>query len=354
MPQGIHVKAKPCCSGARRALSAETTWFTLFPLSVIGALAAAGFLCGKEALQPLETVPWLLALVAVGLPHGAADLTLLRKTHGDTIARRFFGIYVGGMFAVLTSLVLAPVLTLAGFLLVSLWHFGHAEEPWADGSASLPMQICAGLARGGLVVGMALAASPAATAEVANEMLHLLAPIRTLLALPATAPAALLPKEIRALGLELLALSVCGWVGELAVNLTRPSGLRLQRSLNDLGTFSLIGALCYTTPPLLAVGVFFLAWHAWRQTRIVFRELHPNSQQTHPLTQAVVVHLAAIPLLIPAWLMLAAAWWFLSADHSLRDAALLSLLVYLVVTPSHEVLCSFWREPPAAASPGVS
>lgn len=354
MPQGIHANAKPCCSGARRALSTETTWFTLNPLSVIGVLAAAGFLCGKEALHPLETVPWLLALVAVGLPHGAADLTLLRHAHGDVIARRFFGIYVGGMVAVLISLVLAPALTLAGFLLVSLWHFGHAESATTGAAGSLPMRICASLARGGLVVGMALAASPAATAEVANEMLHLLAPMRTLLALPATAPAAVLPQDVRVFGLGLLAMSACGWVGELVVDLTRSSRLRLQRSLNDLGTFSLIGGLCYTTPPLLAVGVFFLAWHAWRQTRVVFRELHPNAQQTHPLIQVAMVHLAALPLLIPAWFMLMAAWWFLSADHSLRDAAILSLLVYLVVTPSHEVLCSFWREPPPAASPGVS
>ena len=66
MPHGIHDKAKPCRRGAWRALSTETTWFTLIPLSVIGVLAAAGFLCGKEALHPLETVPWLLALVVGG------------------------------------------------------------------------------------------------------------------------------------------------------------------------------------------------------------------------------------------------------------------------------------------------
>jgi Brp/Blh family beta-carotene 15,15'-monooxygenase len=354
MPQGIHASAKPCCSDAWRALSTETTWFTLIPLSVIGALTAAGFLCGKETLHFLETVPWLLALVAVGLPHGAADLTLLRNTHGDTIARRFFGIYVGGMIAVLASLVLVPVLTLAGFLLASLWHFGHAEATPAGTAGSLPMRICASLARGGLVVGMALAASPEATAAVANELLQLLAPVRTLLALLPTTPAALLPKDISVFGLGLLAMSACGWVGELAFDLTPPSRLRLQRSLKDFGTFTLIGALCYTTPPLLAVGVFFLAWHAWRQTQIVYTLLRPGTQRTHPLTQAAVVHLAAIPLLLPAWLMLSAAWWFSSANHSIRDAAILSLLVYLVVTPSPELLCLFWREPPAAASPGVS
>jgi hypothetical protein len=54
--------------------------------------------------------------------------------------------------------------------------------------------------------------------------------------------------------------------------------------------------------------------------------------------RVAAVHLAALPLLIPTWIVLAAAWWFVSASHASRDLAILSLAVYLVVTPAHEAL----------------
>jgi hypothetical protein len=62
------------------------------------------------------------------------------------------------------------------------------------------------------------------------------------------------------------------------------------------------------------------------------------------LWRAVVrLHAAALPLLVPTWAVILAAWWWLSPGHSARDLALLSLAVYLVVTPSHDLLVDLVR-----------
>ena len=53
-----------------------------------------------------------------------------------------------------------------------------------------------------------------------------------------------------------------------------------------------------------------------------------------------------MPLLLPTWILLGVAWWSLSSTAHFRDLALLSLLVYLVVTPAHEVLCEWLSTQP--------
>jgi len=67
----------------------------------------------------------------------------------------------------------------------------------------------------------------------------------------------------------------------------------------------------------------------------------PAGDLTTLLRGVAAVHIAALPLLIPTWAALGAGWWLLSPSHSPRDLAVLSLAVYLVVTPSHEALVDF-------------
>ena len=67
------------------------------------------------------------------------------------------------------------------------------------------------------------------------------------------------------------------------------------------------------------------------------------------LRQVISVHKAALPLLLPTWILLGVAWWSLSNPAQFRDLALLSLLVYLVVTPAHEVLYEWLSMQPETA-----
>ena len=118
------------------------------------------------------------------------------------------------------------------------------------------------------------------------------------------------------------------------------------------------GLLGATADPLFSVGLYFLCWHAWREMRPLTAVLaNPAGDATADrrvessppagvggfLRAVAAVHVAALPLLIPTWAALGAAWWLLSPDHSARDLAVLSLAVYLVVTPSHEALVTFLR-----------
>ena len=75
----------------------------------------------------------------------------------------------------------------------------------------------------------------------------------------------------------------------------------------------------------------------------------PPDLEIHPLRQVISVHKAAIPLLLPTWILLGVTWWSLSGATDLRNLALLSLLVYLVVTPAHEVLYEWLSTQPETA-----
>jgi hypothetical protein len=57
----------------------------------------------------------------------------------------------------------------------------------------------------------------------------------------------------------------------------------------------------------------------------------------------VHIHRAALPLLVPAWVAIGAAWWLWSPDHSPRSLAIASIAAYLVVMPAHEFLGDLLR-----------
>ena len=81
----------------------------------------------------------------------------------------------------------------------------------------------------------------------------------------------------------------------------------------------------------------------------ISKHLASPSAEIHPVRQVLIVHKAAMPLLIPTWILLGGAWWWLSDTANFRDLALLSLLVYLIVTPAHEVLCEWLSSEPETA-----
>lgn len=314
-------------------------WFTRVPQAVIGGVVAACCCClPAEAMAAFEPIPWLIALVVIGLPHGAADLAVLRHQRSAASAYGLFALALLGMAAVLACLLVAPAVTMAGFLVISIWHFGHAEMT-ASPSPSPATCVRGAIARGGLVLGLPLLAWPEATLTVADNVLALIAPIRLSLGLSPAGDLIMPPARLAAVGGGLSALAALGWLLEM-VDAIRDTGdkTRLQHALADLAGWGLIGLLCLTAPPLLAVGVFFLCWHAWRQLPSVAEHLS-GTAAVHSLASVLLrVHVAALPLLMPVWLATGTAWWLLSADHSWRDLALTSLVVYLVVTPSHEML----------------
>ena len=325
--------------------------------AVIGSLIVVGFclltgLCfGSAALKPFEMVPWLVSLGFVGLPHGAADLAVLRARLGGKSTARFFAVYTLGLAAMTVLLVVCPQVAMALFLLFSLWHFGHADTT-APGTVDFwGPAVARSLFRSGMILGCPLAFWSESVCALVSDASRLLAPVRMLFGLPGLLAHPVTIGQVQVIGLMILALSglaglICFVFFCLYAN---PGGSRRGAYLNGMA-WMLVAGMSLVAPPLLSVGVMFLVWHAGQQIPLIAVQL--GAGKSAPLVQQLlVVHRAALPLLIPVWLALGLAWYWLSAAHSLYDLTLLSILMYLVVTPSHELLC-VWQEWTHSARPG--
>jgi Brp/Blh family beta-carotene 15,15'-monooxygenase len=188
------------------------------------------------------------------------------------------------------------------------------------------------------VLGVPLLAWPTETSDVAMQLVSLVGGDRI-----AAATGWFTPGAIRVAGIVLLAAAVAALAAEMLATRHTPGAIR--RSRETLVDMSVIALLGIATDPLFSVGVYFLAWHAWRHLWLL-SPLVAGVRPSDPasLFKAVVrLHLAALPLLLPTWGAVLTGWWWLSPDHSARDLAILSLGVYLVVTPSHDLLIDFLR-----------
>lgn len=131
--------------------------------SVVGPALVILVLAGS-ALLPMPA-PWLAALVAVivlGIPHGALDGEIARDVLRPQLGRGWFLAfavpYLALAAAVLLAWRIAPATTLAVFLAASVWHFG------AEDSAGGPA--IESLARGGLPIAVPVLVHPQATAAI--------------------------------------------------------------------------------------------------------------------------------------------------------------------------------------------
>lgn len=322
--------------------------FRVAPLAVLVTAAAAALLFGPAWSARMAAVPWLVALACVGLPHGAADLAVSQRLCGWSATLRLFAVYTALMAAVMLALVLAPRPTVVLFAALSIWHFGlsHAEGQSPPPPASWPWQTLAAVARGASVLGVPLAVWPAETAAVVTDLIRLVGWAESAQP-PAFAPAAIRMAGICLTLTAMLALATEAWA-------SRHTPGALKRSGDTLLDLMIIGLLGASANPLFSIGLYFLCWHAWREMRPlmaviaqpagVFVKSQPaggdqaTTEQTTLVRKVAAVHVAALPLLIPTWAALAAGWWILSPSHSMLDLAVLSLAVYLVVTPAHEAL----------------
>ncbi len=144
---------------------------TLILLSVI-TLAVGGF---PEFMAPW---PFLIAIFAVGLPHGASDFVMSRRLDGTSVSETFFrfGWYVAVMTCVLASLAIAPLFVIGAFGLLSAWHFGRADAEDLDdispvlSDRSIPKAVWA-LSRGFLVVRLPFVCSFEISLSILNMLL---------------------------------------------------------------------------------------------------------------------------------------------------------------------------------------
>jgi Brp/Blh family beta-carotene 15,15'-monooxygenase len=316
----------------------EALAFRIVPLVAFAALAIASLATGPAWSAAAAPWPWLVSLVIVGLPHGAADLAVTRRLCGRTAAvvGPCSG-YVALMLLAGGAFALAPVPALLAFVALSGWHFGAAH---ADAQTPSPARrpgtlALAAVARGAPVLGIPLVAHPEAAAAVGAAVAGL-----------AGAAPAFAPDVVRGAGVAVVSLGAAALAAEAWRTRGDPGGPRRTRAtLVDLAAIGLLEA---TTDPLFSVGCYFLGWHAWRQMRLLAPALGcgPITGPRSLVAALVRIHAAALPLLVPTWAALAAAWWwlpFVEPARGPRGLAILSLVVYVVVTPSHDLLMDWWR-----------
>jgi len=94
----------------------------------------------------------LLAVVLIGLPHGAMDgAVALAMGYGQSVSRMagFVILYVLIAFAVVMVWLNAPALALFGFLLLSVWHFGSGDS---QEDLTPILRVLQTLSHGGMIV----------------------------------------------------------------------------------------------------------------------------------------------------------------------------------------------------------
>jgi Brp/Blh family beta-carotene 15,15'-monooxygenase len=319
--------------------------FRRLPVAVLAAAAVAGAVGGAAWSERVGPLPWLVSLAVIGLPHGAADFAVSRRDCRGWRLAAVWCLYLAAMAVVATAFVLAPLAVIVIFLAVSCWHFGAAHVG-ADGSRDgFGQRIVASLGRGCAALAAPLVVWPAATADVAAD----LAGVAGLATGRAERGTSFSPEAIVVVGFGLAAVAVTAVSVEGLRAVARPERRAVWGRL--VGELVVITSLGVFTDPLFAVGLYFLVWHAWRQMENLDETLAVSPARSGPelFRHLVHIHAAALPLLLPTWIVLGAVWWLWAPEPAARGLAIVSIAAYLVVTPAHELLGDFLHANVAAS-----
>ena len=324
-------------------------------LALCISLAQAFVFQEARFLKSLELLPWLIAIVFVGLPHGATDyrvLSLARSKHQSVFLFAVYTLVVLSMFGLLVAF---PAWSVGFFLLISMWHFGHAgivslnEPPRSFGSSGLMW-----FARSSVVLGMPLFAHADATRSVVDGMTQCVNPVRDAFHLGIIDFQVFSLAFVQSIGTLFLILGFCVWCFEgmrsVWLFAVKKNSSDFNRYAREVAVFSLFACLGWCASPLLSVGTFFLWWHSWREIPDIAASLSPAplcDAKKYTTWQSVrLIHEAALPLLIPSWILLFLMWWCLAPVHTFYYLVVVSLIFYLIVTPSHEWLAQVLSRQP--------
>ncbi len=145
--------------------------------SAVAASATAGF-CGLAlaGLQPdplLQMVVLLTGIILVGFPHGGFDHLVARPILSALLGRTWWAFFLAGYLGlaglVWLAWVMAPAITLAGFLAATVLHFGLGDTQDESTSGRVPRWIAV-LTYGSVPVLLPIAAHPSEAAPVLGAM----------------------------------------------------------------------------------------------------------------------------------------------------------------------------------------
>lgn len=288
----------------------------LLPSWVLTAALVVPFALGLSVPPVVQYVPLVASVLVLGLPHGAVDHLALPRVRGRAPTLRRMGVVVG-IYAVLGGLYagwwfLAPAAAFASFVAMTWAHWGQGDLyallafARADYLRTPGQRALAAVVRGGLPMLVPLLAFPDWYRRVARALVSLFS-----LGSVADLAWAFRADTRIALGAAYAAV-VCGYfaLGYLRAGTTDRDALAL-----DAGETGLLAAYFLVVPPVLAVGVYFCVWHAYRHiARLVLLEpasrdalgrgrlwpaLRRFAVEATPLTFASVALLVGFYFLVP-------------------------------------------------------
>jgi Brp/Blh family beta-carotene 15,15'-monooxygenase len=228
-------------------------------LGFTAAVAAAAMTTAGPS-APVQMVILAVAVVCVGLPHGALDHLVGRQLLQPLFPRMwwivFGGTYVALGLAVAVIWILVPPLALAGFLLLSAAHFGWDDPSWIPTNRGL-WSALERFSVGALPIVLPMVAFPGDVATVFGW---------------------LMPKTSQ---IAASTVAISGWIAVIAVTpIAAFRALRLagggaahQAAAAELAA---IAVLHVVAPPLIAFLVYFCGWHSIRHALELSHQLAPG------------------------------------------------------------------------------
>ena len=313
----------------------------IMPPLILLAVSMVGSISGGIS-DEMAPWPFSIAILAFGLPHGAIDLRLTAKLDGVPLATAAsrFGWYLLFMSGATVGLWLHPAATLFGFALLSAWHFGRSdvddhkillaqEKRKLRVFASVSSGKCfrslrmAAWARGLLILTLPFCFHAEQSAAAAEELVRLCG-------------AQLSSNNSSLQNGSIFIASVCGTFELARIVTFQYLGCVQLARLILLEICSLVIAFG-TLHPMFAMGLYFGVWHSWRHLRRLSLALYPNLSSS--LNMVFRLHYESLPLLIPTLVIIFLLCNRMAETINVRNVASVSLLVYVVVTLPHDLLC---------------
>ncbi len=309
------------------------------PLAV---LATAAFLGLADPSFTSRAAPWpfAIALVVLGMPHGAADWVVAARLSGRPgFGSRLAGFawYLAMMAASLGLIAWQPGFAALLFIVLTVFHFGMADATALRADKDGPVARWGlALGRGLLLLATAFAAHPLEAWAPFAQIGESLSPWASQAWRPDPA----------SLQRSALVGAFAGAGLALAGAAARVRAGHARDAACDLAEHALVAAMAGLADPLFAVGCYFIGVHAFRHTRrlactslvIARTERDRASGQELPLTGRFLrIHLLSAPLMWPTALSFAPLCWLLGGA-TLHALTVASIAFYMITTLPHHLL----------------
>lgn len=269
----------------------------------------------------LREVPFLLSLFVLGMPHGATDLARIWETYGRKGTIPQFSLYLLIIGLSVGALFLFPLASLAGFALVSVWHFGRSDY-WEHGPR---FRILRSLCRGVFIVVLPVVASPASVYDVCSGWVVLLSSEIELIALQENWAGVVAALQF------LVYAAVLSWIA-MVIFLVADRSAGITREITETAVLCLSFA---TLDPLFAVGTWFVVWHSLRHLEFDSE----TSGNFHIWIERITgIGLRSLPLLVPTVIVYSVLCWISIGQWNPALFVSLLLIFFAAVTPAHEWL----------------